>query len=126
MKYHASLEHLRPTFETELEELVLIECEQATERHPVKSRTILEKHLKNTGERMDVRRIQEVVQQLRFLGMPICANGHGYYWPSDAIELENYIDVMKRRVKELSVALAALKKSYGQINIRAEREIEAD
>lgn len=122
------------TFRTPLEEKVLMRIEMRTSEDPTPASEILKSITRefaflNPQAFIEVphrRRIQEVIQSMRMAGIPICANGRGYYWPSDEEELHDYIEVFEGRVKEMCMALSVLKKSYRKIKHRVSSTITAE
>lgn len=113
-------------FDPRLEEICIINIENATKENPVKAKTLRQLYGDQTKEWVHVRRVQEAVQSLRMRGFPICANGEGYYWPGSNAELDKYIDGIKSRIAELSKMLEAVMIDNSKVVISTSAIIEAE
>lgn len=64
---------------------------------------------------------------LRVKGYPICASGEGYYWPSSAEELKQYIFRFHARIDDVTKAITGMETGYDKIRPEvAKSQIEAN
>ena len=59
-----------------------------------------------TGE--TPRQVTKRIEQLRKAGVPICANGDGFFLPENADELATYLRAFDRRVSQMQATRRAL------------------
>jgi hypothetical protein len=61
--------------------------------------------------------MRSVINALRSKYWPICANSNGYYWPSNANELMDYIKQLEGRIKEQEDALEGVKNGFNKLGM---------
>jgi hypothetical protein len=54
--------------------------------------------------------IRSIINSLRKKGLPILANGNGYYYSKSTIEIKEYIESFRGRIRKQQEALAGLEK----------------
>lgn len=53
--------------------------------------------------------MRSVINACRKKGLPICANGKGYYWPRNRQEITEYIHSLEGRIRKEEEALNGMK-----------------
>jgi len=52
--------------------------------------------------------MRSIISALRVKGIPICANGKGYFWPKNQGETEDYIGSLQARIDQQQEALEGI------------------
>lgn len=63
----------------------------------------------------DVRMVREAVQRERLAGVPICAEGNGYFLPGDVSELVRFSRCIAHRARETQRVADAVRRSLDEL-----------